>query len=328
MVDSGNPAPRGHPVVSIILPTYNRPDYLAAAIESVYRQSFRDWELLIADDGSDPQTLDYLQAQSDPPRVKLLRLSHSGNPPAVRNAALLEAQGEFIAFLDSDDVWMPDKLQKQLDSLRCHGGRPWSYTGFIQVGDGGKPLPGIRAASFPAIEGRIFDQLVREQARVAQSSVMVSRELLRRVGGYDEQLPVCGDYELWLRLAQRCDIDCIAEPLVLVRRHRQHYADDVTALLDLERTLRKLRLSGAPSHLNAVLSERRAKLAANLAQAYARCNRRTRVLGTLSSSLWYSWRYPGWWLNALTAIARAFAPAAALKVARKYRGGARHENTA
>src|SRR5260221_147392 len=121
------------PLVSIIVPTFNRVKYLRVAVDSVFAQTFEDWELIIADDGSDADTMAYLRTLADVPRVKLLRLSHTGNPPAVRNAALREATAEYIAFLDSDDVWMPEKLEAQLMSLRSHPVRRWSYTGCVMV---------------------------------------------------------------------------------------------------------------------------------------------------------------------------------------------------
>src|SRR5262245_55647877 len=98
------------PVVSIVLPAFNRLVYLRAAVASVFKQSFTDWELIIGDDGSDEDTRAYLGTLDQPPRVKVLWLAHTGNPAVVRNAALLEAKGEFVAFIDSDDEWLPDKL--------------------------------------------------------------------------------------------------------------------------------------------------------------------------------------------------------------------------
>jgi len=309
--------------VSIVMPTFNRPKYLRAAIDSVFNQSFRDWEFLIADDGSGPETQDFLRTLEDPPRIKVFRLSHTGNPGAVRNAALREAKGEYVAFLDSDDVWMPQKLQMQIESLRSHIGREWSYTGFTLVDDSGSPLTGARAKRCPAIDGWILDPLIREEAFVVQSSVVVRRELIQRLGGYDDDLPVCEDYELGVRLAQHSEIDFIDEPLVLLRRHREHSFDDIACLENLKRALEKIQRSGAVSHLDAVLKRRRAMISANLARGHALCKNRLRVLTILGSSARYSWRYRDWWIGALAATVRAFAPAAALSAARRYRPGGR-----
>ena len=116
------------PAVSIIVPTFNRLRLIRKTLASVFEQTFEDWELLIADDGSGAETQAYLQSIDDPPRIRVLWLPHSGKPATARNAALREAKGEYVAFLDSDDLWTPKKLQTQIASLRRPGGRRWGYT--------------------------------------------------------------------------------------------------------------------------------------------------------------------------------------------------------
>src|SRR5258708_34074473 len=120
------------PAISIILPTFNRLKYLRLAVDSVFAQTFADWELLIADDGSDEETRAYLRGLENLPRVKVIWLSHSGNPSAVRNAALREARGDYIAFLDSDDMWMPAKLEPQIYVLTASH-RRWLDPGYFRI---------------------------------------------------------------------------------------------------------------------------------------------------------------------------------------------------
>jgi glycosyltransferase involved in cell wall biosynthesis len=307
------------PLVSIILPTFNRLTFLRDALESVFAQTFRDWQLLIADDGSDAQAQAFLRTLDGVPRIKLLWLAHTGNPPAVRNAALREATAQYIAFLDSDDVWMPEKLQMQIASLRSQPARQWSYTGFVMVDGSRNALTGSRGIRCPAVDGWMLEPLLKRQAMVVQSSVVASRELIEAAGGYDEALPICGDYELWVRLATRSEVDFIAEPLVHVRRHDQHYCDDVTALKDLRRAIEKVQRSGAAAHLDSLLQRRRAGVSAALARSHAVSGNRARVFSTLFSSAHYSWRYGDWWRGALTAAAHAFAPAGVLTAVRRYR---------
>ncbi|HEY1313632.1 MAG TPA: glycosyltransferase, partial [Steroidobacteraceae bacterium] len=295
-------------VVSIIVPVFDRLAYLRAAIDSILEQSFQDWELIIGDDGSGPETLDYLRTLEHVARVQVLQLAHSGNPAVVRNAALRRATGTYVAFQDSDDVWMPDKLLIQVAALRSRTACHWSYTGFTLVDDCGQPLTGPQAAPCPAVSGRIFERLLREQALVVTPSVVVRRELINELGGYNESLQVCEDYELWLRLALRSNVDFIDQPLVLIRRHSQHSFDDLTCLENLRRTLEIVQHSAAAPHLHGVLDERRAKISANMARGYALRRHRVRALATLLSSARYSWRYPYWWRGALLAGARAISP--------------------
>ena len=314
---------RESPVVSIILPTFNRLEYLRAALESVFAQTFRDWELLIVDDGSDTETREYLRTIAVPPQVRVLWLSHTGNPPLVRNCALRKARGEYVAFLDSDDVWMPGKLQSQLESLRDRTQCEWSYTGCTMVDGAGLALSGERAVQCPVVHGRILNSLLQEEALIVQSSVLVRRRLLEQVGGYDERLPICGDYELWIRLAARSEVDFIDESMVRVRRHDQHYAADVDALEDLRRALEKVQRSGVAVHLDAVLSKRRAGTSTAIARGYAKQKKRLRAFGTLASSFPYSWTSADWWIGAFAASAQALLPLTALEAVRRVWHGVR-----
>jgi glycosyltransferase involved in cell wall biosynthesis len=305
--------------VSIIMPTFNRLPFLRVAVESIFNQSFADWELIVADDGSAAETQAYLRTLAASPRIKVLWLEHSGNPPAARNVALAQAAGEYVAFLDSDDVWMPGKLAAQIELFRSHGDVGWNYTRFTLVDDAGDPSTGTRARRFPAAAGWILDALIVGEAVIAQSSVAIRRRLIQRVGGYDATLPVCGDYELWIRLAQQSAVDFIDAPLVHIRRHDQHYSDDVLALEDLRRMLEKVRRSQAAVHLDHVLVRRCAEASAGIAAAHALCRRRRLVLSTIMASAHYSWRYRKWWTGALSAIGRAFAPPVVMRILRQLR---------
>ncbi len=309
------------PLVSIIMPVFNRLQLLGAAVESVLGQSFSDWELLIADDGSDRETQEYLHTLEGIPRVRVLRLAHTGNPAAVRNAGLRAATGEYVAFLDSDDLWAPEKLRLQIESLRVHEGCEWGYTGFSLVDASGSPLTRAQPGRPPPTAGRILDRLVNEEALVVTPSVVARRELLARVGGYDETLRVCEDYELWVRLASCSEADFIDQPLVQVRRHGEHSFDDVTCLENLLLAIELVRRSGAVAHLDAVLRRRRAAICSRLAHAHALRKSPLRVLATLGASARYSWRYPNWWTAAMAATIRGFAPELALRIVRNYRRG-------
>lgn len=270
-------------LISIIMPTYNRLAWLRAAIQSVLDQTLADWELIIADDGSDEPTREYLRAlAADTARhVRVLFLRHGGNPPVARNIALSEAHGEYIAFLDSDDLWLPCKLQMQIASLRQHPAREWSYTRSVLVDGSGQPLDGGRGLRYPPNkDGWIAESLLRGEAAVTQSSVVARREAIARVGGYPEDLPICGDYELYLRLALRSEIDFVDEPLVLIRRHLEHYCDDLAALAEVRRFMGKVQRSGMVPHMRAVIRARRARLLVSLTRAWLK----SRVRGLAAAS--------------------------------------------
>ena len=307
------------PAVSIIVPTFNRLEFLPAAIESVFAQTFMDWELIVADDGSSGDTSSYLRSLADPPRVRVLWLAHSGKPGVARNAALNAAHGEFIAFLDSDDVWLPQKLATQMQRLKLRPECRWSYTRFAQVDALGQPRVAANLRGFPAPCGWILEKLLREETVIALPSVVVSRELLQQLGGFDAELAMCEDDDLWLRLAAESAIDGVDEALTLIRRHGQHSGSDIAAWQDRRRVFAKALRAGAATQHRCLLRRLRAEMSAGLANSQAASGERLGVLGTLCASVPYSWRYRAWWLGALIATTRAFAPAGAQGLIRRYR---------
>jgi glycosyltransferase involved in cell wall biosynthesis len=215
------------PAVSVIMPTFNRLRYLPAAVESVFAQTFQDWELIIADDGSDEETKTYLKALHHPPRIKVIWLSHTGNPGAVRNAALRSASGEYIAFLDSDDFWLPRKLEMQIRALRQSPARQWSCTAFTMVDADGKPLATESARRWTARSGAIFKQLLRQEIAVTTPTVLAVRQLVERAGRFHTRQLLYEDYDLWSRLALLSEVEAIETPLTHVRKHAEHYGGTV-----------------------------------------------------------------------------------------------------
>jgi glycosyltransferase involved in cell wall biosynthesis len=302
------------PTVSIIVPTFNRLHYLRAAVQSVVDQTFGAWELLIADDGSSSETHDYLARLEQTFPVRVLRLRHSGNPSTARNAALRVASAEYVAFLDSDDVWLPTKLEAQIASLRKYPDRDWSYTGFTIVDSGLEPLP--KAVPFVAAVGQIAAELLAIRTVIVQSSVVARREFLQHVGPYDERVPHASDYHLWVRCALRANADCIAQPLVLVRRHQEHSSNDVAACRDFATSLDLLQPLIRDRHLASELCRRRAIASATLARSQAVDGRRLPALTTLWASAPYAWPYRAWWRGAAAAAARILTPPAARRLNR------------
>jgi len=311
------------PEVSVVLPTFNRLQYLRPAIDSVFAQTFTDWELIVADDGSEGETAAYVAALANPPRVKVLRLAHTGNPGAVRNAAWQAARGEYIAFLDSDDVWLPAKLALQVASLRAHPERGWSHTAFAVIDESGELLRGARSRWWPAVEGWILESLIKMETVIAIPSVIVKRQLLEQLGGFDLKQRMCEDYDLWLRLAALSEIDGVRETLLHVRSHREHFHSDSIVFEDRGRALEKILAVSTDRSLRSLLRRERAKVAAGLARSQAICGGRWAALRTLARSSQYSWGYREWWLGGAEAAARAVAPAGVLRVARAVVGRSR-----
>ena len=308
-------------IVSVILPTFNRLRFLRPTIESVYAQTFTDWELIIADDGSDLETRQYLQSLASDPRVLVVWLSHTGRPSMVRNAALLRAAGEYVAFLDSDDLWATRKLERQIETLRARVNCRWSYTAFLQVDGSGNPTPEEAQRPWVPHEGDIFEQVVTGRASLRTPSVLATRQLIAQAGGFDEGLLSGEDYDLWLRLALYSEVAVVDEPLVYVRRHPDsHTSDWQSAFVGRDRSLRR-RQQLVDAGRRSLLREERMKNALKLAATHAELGAHGRMLRALWESLPYSWTYPRWWLSGLKTVLRPYLPRRLLEFYWKRRRG-------
>ena len=209
------------PLVSIVMPTCDRMRFLAAAVESVFAQTFREWELIVADDGSsDVTVLRYLRALERHARVRVLWREHVGNPGTVRNAGIADARADLVAFMDSDDLWAPAKLETQLAEMRPRPVCRWSYTGFLIVDASDVPFPSERYRRWTPYDGWIFAEVVRGAASIRTPAVVARTKLLRDIGGFDESIACAEDYDLWARLALVSPACVVDAPLVRVRRHR------------------------------------------------------------------------------------------------------------
>jgi glycosyltransferase involved in cell wall biosynthesis len=204
--------------ISIIIPVYNRFLLICEAIESVLAQTFTNWELIIVDDGSTDGTADSINSIRDP-RIHLLSLSHCGNIATLRNIGVQKSSGDLIAFLDSDDLWVPQKLQIQLQAMKENGGQ-WCYAGFELLDQTGKPIP-IKYGSYHPYSGWIIEKLLTYEATANISSVILERSLFDKAGGFnpDPQLFCREDYEFILRLALHAEACAIDSTLVRIRDH-------------------------------------------------------------------------------------------------------------
>jgi glycosyltransferase involved in cell wall biosynthesis len=296
------------PLVSIILPTFGRLKYLRPTVASVYDQTLQDWELIIADDGSDEETKAYLRALGGDGRIKVLWLAHTGIPATVRNAALREARGEYIAFLDSDDLWAPEKLSRQVETLRSRSNCAWSYTAVSHIDGSGQPLAEPVFGPWLPSDGAVFERLVTGPVLIRTPSVLAARELIVRAGGFDETIRSGEDYDLWLRLALASDVALLDQPLVQVRRHEANYTGDwESAFSGRDRSLKKLQ-SGVDINRRVLLRAERTRNALTLAAMHASLGHRARMLRALYRALPYSWSRPLWWFALLKTPLRPYVP--------------------
>jgi glycosyltransferase involved in cell wall biosynthesis len=198
------------PRVSVIIPTFNRAWCLREAIDSVLAQDFTDFELIVVDDGSTDGTGALLSGFSG--RLTVLSQPNRG-VSAARNAGIAAARAGLIAFLDSDDLWLPRKLTTQVGWFRQRPRALICQTEELWLRNGRRVNPGRRHRKRG---GMIFEPSL-ELCLVSPSAVMVRRALFDRVGLFDEALPACEDYDLWLRVSARFAVGLIETPLIVKR---------------------------------------------------------------------------------------------------------------
>ncbi|HET7463262.1 MAG TPA: glycosyltransferase [Longimicrobium sp.] len=211
--------PSAHlPLVTVVIPTWNRLPLLRQAVASVLAQTWPAWELVVADDGSDDGTAAWIAELGDP-RITCLSAAREGHVGRVRNRGAAAGSGPLIAFLDSDDVWLPEKLEAQVAALR-DAGAEWSFTGYELMDADGRTVP-FRAGSGEARSGWIARDLLAGEIGVDISTLLVTRGLFERVGGFSEdpRLTARGDHELVLRLAVGAPVCGVPRVLTRVGEH-------------------------------------------------------------------------------------------------------------
>ena len=199
------------PLVSIIIPVYNRTELLKRALESLQQQTFKDFEILVVDDHS---TQDIGTALKKLP-VHYLKAIGKG-VSAARNTGLRASSSALIAFLDSDDEWVATKLEKQIAHLSSNSSCSIVHTNETWIREGQTVKQG---SQHQKSGGRIFSECTN-LCLIAPSSVLIRRSLFERVGFFDESFPVCEDFDLWLRIAAVEDIGFLSEALTI--KHGGH----------------------------------------------------------------------------------------------------------
>lgn len=210
--------------VSVIIPTYNRAHWVIGAIQSVQSQTRPVDEIIVVDDGSEDDTARIIGAM---PEITYLRQSRQG-PAAARNLGAEHATGTHLAFLDSDDRWLPRKIEKQLDFLAAQPLYRAVYADEIWIRKGRRVNQRKRHAKYG---GRIYEKCL-PLCIISPSSILMARTLWEELGGFDPSLPACEDYDLWLRLAAREPVGFLAEPLIV--KHGGH-ADQLSRQWGLDR---------------------------------------------------------------------------------------------
>ncbi|NLP03507.1 MAG: glycosyltransferase family 2 protein [Fibrobacter sp.] len=252
-------------LISVIIPVHNRKDLLPRAINSVLNQTFKDFELIVVDDGSTDgvEKLDLLSSG----KIKFLRLPINSGVAIARNCGVDISEGEWVAFLDSDDVWMPRKLEKQVKWIEMNPGIRILQSKEIWIRNGKRVNP---PATHEKSGGDLFRESL-ERCMITPSSVMMERALFEEVGRFDGSLPACEDYDLWLRITCRYPVGLVNE--YLLYRYGGHPDQLSSSIMALDRfrvrsLLRLLSLDCLNSEQRGLVRTTLVKKAAIVANGY------------------------------------------------------------
>ncbi|MFB2969902.1 glycosyltransferase [Aerosakkonema sp. BLCC-F183] len=199
-------------LISVIIPVYNGKKTIRETIESVLHQTFSDWELIVINDGSNDGTLEVIANIKDT-RLNVFSYPNAGQA-ASRNRGLSKAHGEFIAFLDADDVWMPDKLELQLKALQTNSQAAVAYSWTDCIDESGQFL---RRGNHINLTGNVYAQMLLTDFLEHGSNPLIRRDALNQVGSFDESLPPAEDWDMWLRLAARYQFVAVPSVQILYR---------------------------------------------------------------------------------------------------------------
>lgn len=212
------------PEVSVIIPTYNSAQYVVEAVESVLAQTWRDFEILVVDDGSTDET-EQVMRRYEPP-VRYIRQANGGVAVA-RNRGIRESRGRYIAFLDADDTWLPQKLEQQMNLINQQRDAGVCYSAFTLVDTDLHPL-GISRSQRQS--SALEDLLIRGNIVGSICTVLCKRSLFDLVGGFDPALSQCADWDMYVRLAAQTKFLYLDEPLVTYRQHSTNMSHNAPLL--------------------------------------------------------------------------------------------------
>jgi glycosyltransferase involved in cell wall biosynthesis len=211
--------------ISVVIPTHNRREFLAVTLTSVLRQKDVEFDVIVVDEGSTDDTAAFLKTVSDP-RVQFLRNETPQGVCNARNQGIAATAGAWLAFVDDDDIWAPDKLARQLRAAR-DSGCSWVYTGAVEIDERGRAVSGTP----PPPPARVLDRLPHvDLVPGGSSGVLASRKAVEAAGGWDPQI-FLADWDLWIRLGRIGPPAYVAEPLVGYRIHGGQSSVEVDRIL-------------------------------------------------------------------------------------------------
>jgi len=210
------------PKVSVIIPTHNRADLIHSTISSVLNQTFQDFEIIVVDDASKDNTPEVVSSFDDG-RIKYIRNEINKGDAVARNVGVINSSYEYVAFLDDDDEWVPEKLEKQVNLMENSPQEVGCvHTGALSIDKVNKKELEIKASGK---RGDLFDEMLMGNY-IITSSLLSRKACFERVGLFDESIPYCSDYDMWIRISREFKFEYINQPLVKYHVHENKLSNN------------------------------------------------------------------------------------------------------
>lgn len=233
------------PKISVVIPVYNSMPYLSITLEKLFQQTYKDFEAIIVNDGSTDKTQEYIASLKDP-RLKAIAQPNQG-AGAARNTGIAHAKGEYIAFLDDDDLWKPSKLEKQLHYMEEHSQVGLVYTWVEYIDEEGKSTGKVYKED---VEGNVWKELTAHNLVECGSVPLVRRSCFETCGMFDVSLGnAVEDWDMWLRIANSYDFGVVKETLVYYRQHANSSSRDWDAMAKGYRAVIEKTFASAPANM-------------------------------------------------------------------------------
>ena len=228
------------PKVSVIIPTYNRASLLRRSIQSVLNQTFQDFEIIVVDDCSTDNTEQVVKNfQEKDKRIRYIKHKENKGGAAARNSGIKASKGEFIGLLDDDDEWLPKKLEKQIKKfqlLKQSENVGVVYSGYFLVTDRTKKKI---SQIVPTLRGNVFNKLL-SQCILGSPTPLIKKICFDKVGVFDETLPSCQDWDMWIRIAKYYSFDFVPDALAMHHIHGSQISVDLSAkIIGREKLIQK-----------------------------------------------------------------------------------------
>ena len=238
------------PTISVVVPVYNAERTILETIASVQEQTFSDFEVIVINDGSTDRTLELLNTVQEP-RLKVFSYSNGGLPVA-RNRGISQATGEFISFIDADDLWTPDKLELQLAALQQHPEAGVAYSWTCNMSEKGESFEPGQSVSF---EGNVYPQLLLGNFISSGSNCLIRREAIASVGEFDPTLKSCEDWEFYLRLAARWSFVVVPKLQILYRQSAMAMSSKIEVMEKYHLIVLERAFQSAPPELQSIKNQ-------------------------------------------------------------------------